>query len=271
MDTSVMPVPVSVKDNARYSYVTAPTNGTFVSPDGNSWSDLSNFDGHVIVASIKAFTDDFNYEFNFGRAKVSSSNENYNVTIDFSYSSNVDSSKLLFELTDENGFTFNNHMLEQGRTSINLTIKKNGSSGFRKLIVYYDNNYIGEISFVLNDPLTSSSYRIDNKNGYIYVPPKVDKTLFKKNIKGLLQPNSLGSTGYMYTGMQVENYIIIVLGDPTGDGIVTPLDYIMVKNHIMGTDLINDPVYKISADYNEDLNINPLDYVGIKNYIMVGE
>jgi hypothetical protein len=162
-------------------------------------------------------------------------------------------------------------MLEQGRTSINLTIKKNGSSGFRKLIVYYDNNYIGEISFVLNNPLTSSSYRIDNKNGYIYVPPKVDKTLFKKNIKGLLQPNSLGSTGYMYTGMQVENYIIIVLGDPTGDGIVTPLDYIMVKNHIMGTDLINDPVYKISADYNEDLNINPLDYVGIKNYIMVGE
>ena len=87
----------------------------------------------------------------------------------------------------------------------------------------------------------------------------------------MLEPNKLGSSGYMYTGMMVENYTIIVIGDPSGDGEITPLDYIRVKNHIMGNEVITDPVFKIAADYNKDSEISPLDYVGIKNYIMVGE
>ena len=71
--------------------------------------------------------------------------------------------------------------------------------------------------------------------------------------------------------MVVENYIIIVKGDVNGDGVITPLDYVKIKNHIMGTDTITKEYLYLAADYNDDSIISPLDYVKVKNYIMNGE
>lgn len=270
MDTSTMPIAVSVNDSSRYSYVSIGANKTFASSNGKTWSDLSNFGGYVVIASIKAFTDDVDYNFEIGKALVSLVDDNYVVYSDFSYSSNVDDSKIEFALLDEDDYSYTMPMIEYANGYIQLTIDT-FYSGSRRLVVYYDGKYVGETKFILNNPLTSDVYKINEDYGYIYVPPKTGKNTFKVNIDGLLEPEKLGSTGYMYTGMEVENYTIIVLGDPSGDGEITPLDYIRVKNHIMGTEVITDPVIKTAADYNEDSNITPLDYVGIKNYIMKGE
>lgn len=88
----------------------------------------------------------------------------------------------------------------------------------------------------------------------------------------------LGKTsGYLCTGDTVQvylgnikeaEYIIILKGDVNGDGEITPLDYVKVKNHIMETNIIYNNAYLYAADMNNDGNIEPLDYVKIKNYIM---
>ena len=66
------------------------------------------------------------------------------------------------------------------------------------------------------------------------------------------------------------HYTSVILGDVNGDGDITPLDYVRIKNHIMETSIIKNGAQKIAADYNEDNQISPLDYVKVKNYIMNG-
>lgn len=56
-------------------------------------------------------------------------------------------------------------------------------------------------------------------------------------------------------------------GDVNGDGKITSMDYVLVKNHILGIGaLINDSA--IAADVNGDGKITSTDYVLIKNHIL---
>ena len=91
---------------------------------------------------------------------------------------------------------------------------------------------------------------------------------------------NLKTTGVLVTGDRVtyinganveDYYDISVSGDVNGDGKITPLDYVKIKNHIMEENTITSLPHKLAADYNNDDKISPLDYVGIKNYIMKGD
>ena len=63
----------------------------------------------------------------------------------------------------------------------------------------------------------------------------------------------------------------IIRGDINGDGKISALDYVKVKNHIMKTNMIDSKtIYFMAADANNDSNISALDYVRIKNIIMKG-
>lgn len=66
------------------------------------------------------------------------------------------------------------------------------------------------------------------------------------------------------------NYLISILGDVNGDGKISALDYVKIKNHIMKTNVMNNEVNLIAADVNDDSKISALDYVRIKNRIMIG-
>ncbi|MCQ2529839.1 MAG: dockerin type I domain-containing protein [Lachnospiraceae bacterium] len=57
-------------------------------------------------------------------------------------------------------------------------------------------------------------------------------------------------------------------GDANGDGKISALDYVAVKNHIMGNKKISDSSKLAAADANGDGKISALDYVRIKNIIM---
>ena len=57
-------------------------------------------------------------------------------------------------------------------------------------------------------------------------------------------------------------------GDANGDGKISALDYVAVKNHIMGTKTITDDAKLKAADANSDGKISALDYVRIKNIIL---
>lgn len=265
MDTSTMPIPVSMKDSTRYSPVSADSGRTFASSNGTSWTDLSDYDGTVLVASIKAFTDDASYYIELGSAKVSVGTKYYEINIKFNYS-NIDTSKLEFVLTGTDGFEYKPDLMEYSNSYIYLGINKNYYSGTRILTVYYDGNYVGEVSFYLNDPLTSSVYTIDDDNGYIYVPPKTYKTTFITNVKGLLEPSSLGTSGYVYTGMKVENYIIVVYGDVTEDGYVNIADVVKIANHTISSNILNKDYLLVAANVAQDNYINIADVVKTANY-----
>lgn len=57
-------------------------------------------------------------------------------------------------------------------------------------------------------------------------------------------------------------------GDANGDGKVSTLDYIAIKNHIMENQLITDRARLEAADVNSDGKVSTLDYIAVKNYIM---
>ena len=64
-----------------------------------------------------------------------------------------------------------------------------------------------------------------------------------------------------------KSYRVVISGDANGDGKVTAVDYVKIKNVIMGSgDLIGS--YSLAADVNNDGKITAVDYVNVKNYIM---
>ena len=76
---------------------------------------------------------------------------------------------------------------------------------------------------------------------------------------------------YFGTGAQISfegaTYNLVILGDTSKDGNISALDYVKVKNKIMGTTNM-DAVTEKAADVNRDGQISATDYVKIRNHIM---
>lgn len=116
---------------------------------------------------------------------------------------------------------------------------------------------------------------LEQKDGYL-LKIKNDLTkdeLIKKltihNAKIEIEGENL-ATGRKITitsGKLVETLNIIISGDTNGDGIISAVDYVKIKNHIMATSKL-EGAYLKAADVNKDGNISAVDYVKIKNYIM---
>lgn len=63
------------------------------------------------------------------------------------------------------------------------------------------------------------------------------------------------------------HYKAYMLGDVSGDNKINALDYIKIKNHIMGTKRLSEEELE-RADVSGDNRISALDYIKIKNHIM---
>lgn len=61
----------------------------------------------------------------------------------------------------------------------------------------------------------------------------------------------------------------MIKGDVNGDGQVSPSDYVLIKNYILGSTVLNETQKKV-ADVNGDGQISPSDYVLVKNNILYG-
>ena len=117
--------------------------------------------------------------------------------------------------------------------------------------------------------------KVDEENKIIKVIPNIKANMVagrvgvstysvKKGNEEILN-NSLG-TGYVIK-LGDKEYTIIKMGDVNGDGNITPLDYVKIKNHIMKASTLEGN-YKTAADLTNDSEISPLDYVKVKNHIM---
>lgn len=87
-----------------------------------------------------------------------------------------------------------------------------------------------------------------------------------EQLEGAVLEGSTLGTGTKIT-VNGTTYTLVVLGDASGDGKISPADYVRVKNQIMGT-MEMDTITKKAADVNCDGKITPADYVQIKNHIM---
>lgn len=104
-------------------------------------------------------------------------------------------------------------------------------------------------------------------------------TILKTNSTSIIEIiNNAGNvvtTGSFATGYKIKITVseetkeleVVVNGDTNGDGIITAVDYSIVKNQIMGN-LNLEGSYKLAADVNADGSISAVDYSNIKNYIM---
>ena len=122
----------------------------------------------------------------------------------------------------------------------------------------------------------------DNYISNVEIDTTVQDLKKKINVKGLefkvLDKDSkeLKDTDLIATGTKVQilrkdtiagEYIVIVYGDVNLDAKITASDYVLIKNHIMGTGKLSVTAYK-AADMNKNSKVAASDYVLIKNYIM---
>ena len=91
-------------------------------------------------------------------------------------------------------------------------------------------------------------------------------TIKDKDGNTITDTEKLLATGNLVTINGVE-YKVAKLGDTSGDGNISPLDYVKIKNHIMKVSILKDE-YLIAGDTSQDGEITPLDYVKVKNHIM---
>ena len=124
---------------------------------------------------------------------------------------------------------------------------KNGSSYITGLGLNVNSNTIVN---KIKGAYSSSSITIKNSNG--------------SNNSGLLKTGDIIN---VKVGNESKNYTAVIYGDVSGDGRINAVDYVKIKNYIMGRVSLNNS-YREAADANKDGKVNAVDYVKIKNYIM---
>ena len=78
---------------------------------------------------------------------------------------------------------------------------------------------------------------------------------------------STGDKVKITVGSETKTYEIVIYGDVNGDGKISAVDYVRIKNNIMGTSSLSGS-YKEAADVDRNGKVAATDYVKIKNNIM---
>ncbi len=122
--------------------------------------------------------------------------------------------------------------------------------------------------------ITSSIYTIDQDNLQIYVQPSTSINTFISNVDGIIDTyvtdGSVSYEGYVYTGLKVDRYTIIVSGDVTGDGFAKMNDVMTISEYIVDGVGLSESYYKISSDVTGDGLIRMNDVMTISTYIVEG-
>ena len=139
-----------------------------------------------------------------------------------------------------------------------------------------------EPSFDVNTFLNKASLTL--KNGYLYgitAETKIDTYISRlqalDDVKVEIIANGHENANqYIASDMQLKItsssgatnlFTIVIKGDVNGDGKISSVDYVLVKNHILKINSLSGAV-SLASDVNMDAKISSLDYVLIKNHIL---
>jgi len=142
---------------------------------------------------------------------------------------------------------------------------------------------------VISSVLESSVYEVRSKenNPKIIIGANPETTIaeFKDNLDNpieyikiydlddnLLSDDDIVKTGLIikleFNGLVLDYATMVVRGDVDGDGYVNISDYIMVANHALGTEEMDDYVMITAGDVEEDEILNIADYIKIMDYAL---
>lgn len=126
------------------------------------------------------------------------------------------------------------------------------------------------------DTTKNNNYTEPDNNNIIYTEPNTTVNKLKEKYTNAIILNKNGEEitddTLIGTGAKIkidgeEKYTIVKMGDVNGDGIITPADYVKIRNHIMELTTLSNS-YLSAADINKDGVITPADYVKVRNHIM---
>ena len=181
-------------------------------------------------------------------------------------------SKVTFKSTDENILKVDSNGL--------VTAVKEGSA---KIIATYEEyNKTASIEITVNKLEDDEKIEIEGykeQNAVISnFERETNPTDFVKNIKVSedlkvkVNTDSFvgsGTTVQIFRGDEcIQTYTCKLYGDVNGDGKISVMDYVKIKNHILKYKVLSDELSMSVADVNKDNKVSVMDYVKIKNDIL---
>ena len=136
----------------------------------------------------------------------------------------------------------------------------------------YNAGFKVEGNYILNISLNTKASELISKLKKDGVKVTI-RTTDEQNITKEISGNEVIGTGDIIridNGTSTGEYRLVIKGDANGDGKITAVDYVKIKNNIMGSSKLVGS-YEKAADANSDNKITAVDYVKIKNYIMNNE
>lgn len=221
-----------------------------------------------VFKKIKVTVTDVNIEIENGNAYSMIVGEKVKLFTDVP----IENSKITWKSSDENIATVTNDGivkgLKEGKVKITAKLDKYNKEDTIEVTV----NSLKE-----NESIKIEKYK--EENGIISnFERNLSKEEFAKNIKlsGNLKikidtDSIVGSKTkieILRDGKTIKTYICKLYGDINGDGKISSMDYMLIKNKIMEVKNITGDIEKSVADVNNDGKISALDYMLIKNDIL---
>jgi beta-N-acetylglucosaminidase len=228
-------------NNANLKSLTVDTGTLYPAFDSSITDYTLEVASNVTKVNISAVKDDDKANID-GGGEITLSNNPTNTTI---------------KVTAEDGTSIRNY---------NVTITKKESTQETADDVA---NYVGlkvDETFMSGFSLGSSIQ--DNINNFKNKYPSAEVKLFNSSNEEITE-------GIISTGNKIsikvngveKKYDIVIYGDTNGDGIISAVDYSMIKAHILNINKMSG-VYYESADTNKDGNISAIDFSMVKAHIL---
>ena len=213
-------------------------------------------------------------------ADFDGANENYNYYLDINNNTvNIQATSISSKanILGTGNFTVNENMSRDI-----VVTAENGNKKTYKINIILTGNKIVES---VNLQTTMNNSGIKNNDKYLsgltpgmdisgiktkILNAKSDAIVTLKNSSGTIKNSGIIVTGdkvSVMVGNEGKEYQVIIYGDANGDGKVNAVDYVRIKNTIIGTATLTD-VYREAADVNKDGKVNAVDYVRVKNSII---
>ncbi len=277
VDTDSYPIPVCNTNAADYFSLTAVKGQTFTSYAGDVWYD--NYESGWIV-SIKAFTDDVTYEVSSQVKTVNRENDG-TISVDLELNTNnINKENLNMVVTDSNDDVIDDMVVTYGLDSndkpisANLEFANSLDNGTYYISIYYYNNFIEKINFAVQFGLVSDTYKVSSLNKTVYISKPVQVSTFLSNIYGnsggVTKSGTSVDSGYVGTGMMVDDYLIILRGDVTGDGQIKVNDVMKISQYTVEGTGLEQSYFKQAADVTGDNLVKVNDVMKISKYTVEG-
>ena len=189
-------------------------------------------------------------------------------------------------------FTFNvntklqkNTFTRDGYNFVNWNTESNGTgdSYTNEETIIFDKSLVLYAQWQDVIPYTVNNYEVDKINNYISkIMVNTEYDTFKSNItlgSGYtvnIDYKEINNKKILYTGGKTKimhntdlykEFTNVVIGDINGDGKINSADLLKIRQHLLGTNVLNG-AYFLSSDINYDNTINSADLLRVRQHLL---